>query len=53
MSVLNNKKLKFKGAQSIEDLGFLIGLHTKEINQKKLDLIKNSFFFIDSLSKDI
>ena len=50
---LNNKKLKFRGAQSIEDLGFLIGLHTKEINQKQLNLIKNSFFFIDSLSKDI
>ena len=39
---LNNKKLKFKGAQSIEDLGFLIGLHTKKITQKQLDLIKNS-----------
>ena len=50
---LNNKKLKFRGAQSIEDLGFLIGLHTKEINQKQLNLIKNSFFFIDSLSKDL
>ena len=50
---LNNEKLKFKGAQSIEDLGFLIGLHTKKINQKQLALIKNSFFFIDSLSKDL
>ena len=49
---LNNEKLKFKGAQSIEDLGFLIGLHTKEINQKQLSLIKNSLLFIDSLSKD-
>ena len=46
---LNNKKLKFKGAQSIEDLGFLIGLHTKKITQKQLDLIKNSLLSIDSL----
>ena len=46
---LNNKKLRFKGAQSIEDLGFLIGLHTKEINQKQLGLIKNSLLSIDSL----
>tara|TARA_A100001015_G_scaffold130874_1_gene145191 strand:+ start:4911 stop:6167 length:1257 start_codon:yes stop_codon:yes gene_type:complete len=45
---LNNKKLKFKGAQSIEDLGFLIGLHTKKITQKQLDLIKNSLLLIDS-----
>jgi CDP-6-deoxy-D-xylo-4-hexulose-3-dehydrase len=50
---LINKKLKFKGAQSIEDLGFLIGLHTKEINQKQLGLIKNSLLFIDSLSQNI
>jgi len=46
---LNNKKLKFKGAQSIEDLGFLIGLHTKKITQKQISLIKNSLLFIDSL----
>ena len=50
---LNNKNLKFKGAQSIEDLGFLIGLHTKKINQKQLSLIKNSLLSIDSLMKDI
>ena len=50
---LNHKKLKFKGAQSIEDLGFLIGLHTHEINQKQLNLIKNSFLFIDSLTKNL
>ena len=41
---LNKEKLKFKGAQSIEDLGFLIGLHTKEIQKKHLELIKSLFF---------
>lgn len=50
---LNNQKLKFEGAQSIENLGFLIGLHTKKINQKQLSLIKNSLFFIDSFSQNI
>ncbi len=48
---LNKKQLKFKGAQSIEDLGFLIGLHTKKITKEYLDLIRNSLFYIDSLSK--
>ena len=48
---LNKKQLKFKGAQSIEDLGFLIGLHTKKITKEHLDLIRNSLFYIDSLSK--
>ena len=31
---LNNERLKFKGAQSLEDLGFLIGLHTKKLQLK-------------------
>ena len=48
---LNDLKLKFKGAQLVEDQGFLIGLHTKKIKQKHLNLIKNSFFYINSLSK--
>jgi len=48
---LHNKKLSFKGAQLIEDLGFLIGLHTKKISQKNINLIKNSLFHIDKLNK--
>lgn len=48
---LNNGKLKYKGAQIIEDLGFLIGLHTKKISQKNLNLIKNSLFHIDEIVK--
>ncbi len=46
---LNKKKLKFKRAQLVEDLGFLIGLHTKKIKQKYLNLIKNSLFQIDNI----
>jgi len=46
---LNTKKFKFNGAQSIEDLGFLIGLHTKKIKKKQLDLITNSLFYINKI----
>ena len=49
---LNEERLKFKGAQSIEDLGFLIGLHTKRIQKKHLELIKDSFFYINTLVKN-
>ena len=44
----NNKK-DFRNAQLIQDLGFLIGLHTKKITKKQLDLIHDCFFKIDSL----
>lgn len=50
---LNNERLKFKGAQLVEDLGFLIGLHTKKITTKNLNLIKNSLFHIDSLINNL
>ena len=46
---LNPKKLFFKNAQKIQDLGFLIGLHTKKISRKNIELIKNSFFQIDKI----
>ena len=50
---INKNKFKFKGAQSVEDLGFLIGLHTKKIKNRHLNLIKNSLFHIDYLMKNI
>jgi len=46
---ISKKKIKFKGVQTVEDLGFLIGLHTKKIAQKHINLIKNSLFHINSL----
>ena len=46
---LNPKKLLFKNAQKIQDLGFLIGLHTKKISKKNIEFIKNSFFKIDKI----
>ena len=50
---INKNKFKFKGAQSVEDLGFLIGLHTKKIKNRHLNLIKNSLFHIDYLMKNV
>jgi CDP-6-deoxy-D-xylo-4-hexulose-3-dehydrase len=45
----DKKKDKFANAQYIQDLGFLIGLHTKKITQDSLNLIHNSFFNIENL----
>jgi CDP-6-deoxy-D-xylo-4-hexulose-3-dehydrase len=46
---LNPKKLKFKGAQEVEDLGFVIGLNTNKTNNKKIDYIVNSLYSIDKI----
>ena len=46
---LNPRKLLFKNAQKIQDLGFIIGLPTKKVSKKNIDLIKDSFFNIDKI----
>ena len=46
---LNPKKLLFKNAQKIQDLGFSIGLPTKKISKKNVEFIKNSFFKVDKI----
>jgi len=46
---LDKDKNTFKNAQEVQDLGFLIGLHTRRINKKKLNLIHDSFFKIDNI----
>tara|TARA_B100001964_G_scaffold193813_1_gene217133 strand:- start:1588 stop:2835 length:1248 start_codon:yes stop_codon:yes gene_type:complete len=46
---LNPKILLFKNAEKIQNLGFLIGLHTKKISKKNIELIKNSFYKIDEI----
>ena len=46
---LNKNKNIFKTAQRVQDLGFLIGLHTKEVSEKKLKLIHEAFFKIDEI----
>jgi len=46
---LNKKNKFFKGAQIVEDLGFVIGLHTKKIDQITLKKIIDALFQIDKL----
>ncbi len=46
---LNPGKKNFKKAQYIQDLGFIIGLHTKKISNKQLDFIHDNFFMIDKI----
>ena len=46
---LDEKKRSFKNAQKVQDLGFLIGLHTKKISNSQLQLLHDSFFAIDDI----
>jgi len=46
---LCNKNEKFDNAQKVQELGFLIGLHTKKISKKNLELIHDTFFKIDHI----
>ena len=46
---LNEKNEKFPIAQEVQELGFLIGLHTSRISKKNLQLIHDIFFKIDKI----
>ena len=46
---LHKNKKTFKNAQKVQELGFIIGLHTKKITDHQLKLIKDSFFMIDKI----
>ena len=46
---LNPRNEKFEKAQIIQDLGFIIGLHTKKISYNQLKFIHDSFFMIDKI----
>lgn len=37
------------GSQTIQDLGFVIGLHTHKINKSLLNFVKNTLFSIDKI----
>ena len=43
------KDEKFENAQKVQDLGFLIGLHTKKLSKNNLKLIHDAFFMIDHI----
>ena len=44
---LNPKKIRFKGAEKVEKLGFVIGLHTTKISNIEINFIKDCLFLID------
>ena len=46
---LNKNNEIFRGAQLVEDLGFVIGLHTKKIKKNTLKKINNALFSIDEI----
>ena len=46
---LNPSNKKFVSAQKVQDLGFVIGLHTKKIKYNQLRFIKETLFSIDKI----
>ena len=46
---LSTSKDNFIGAQKVQDLGFVIGLSTMQIDEKKLKFVTNILFSIDSI----
>ena len=46
---LNKEKINFKNAQTIEDRGFFIGLHTNLITKSSLSYLTNHLLMIDRL----
>ena len=46
---LCKKNEKFENSQKVQELGFLIGLHTKKISKSNLKLIHDAFFMIDQI----
>ena len=46
---MQNAIVKFENAQIIQDLGFIIGLHTKKISFKQLNFIHDNFFMINKI----
>ena len=46
---LNINNDKFEGAEKVQKLGFVIGLHTKEINKEKINFLKKILLSIDDI----
>ena len=46
---LNPQKRTFPNAQSVQELGFLIGLHQNKISKNNLKLIKDTFLSIENI----
>ncbi|MFL2896020.1 MAG: DegT/DnrJ/EryC1/StrS family aminotransferase [Candidatus Pelagibacter sp.] len=46
---LNSKNKKYPGADKVQNLGFVIGLHTKDISKKELKFLSDTLLSIDGL----
>ena len=46
---LNKSKDKFQGAEEVQKLGFVIGLHTEKINKDKISFLKKTLLSIDDI----
>jgi dTDP-4-amino-4,6-dideoxygalactose transaminase len=46
---LNINNDKFEGAEEVQKLGFVIGLHTKDINKEKISFLKKTLLSIDDI----
>ena len=46
---LDKSNFSLIGSQTIQDLGFVIGLHTHKINKSLLNFVKNTLFSIDKI----
>ena len=46
---LNISNDKFEGAEKVQKFGFVIGLHTKEINKEKISFLKKTLLSIDDI----
>ena len=46
---LNKSKNKFQGAEEVQKLGFVIGLHTEKINKDKISFLKKTLLSIDDI----
>ena len=46
---LNKSKDKFQGAEKVQKLGFVIGLHTEKINKDKISFLKKTLLSIDDI----
>ena len=46
---LNKPNFNLDGSQIIQDRGFVIGLHTRSINNKLVNFLKNTLFSIDKV----
>ena len=46
---LNSKNKKYPGADKVQNLGFVIGLHTKDISRKELKFLSDTLLSIDGL----